>query len=73
MGAREMAFDPEEVVTLTNHGSMRLRMAVTRAMMLPVKERKQATIVREGPLSVLRFQQIKNLAKRWDEQRAPTE
>jgi uncharacterized protein YbjT (DUF2867 family) len=46
---------------------------ITRAMMLSVKERKQATIVCEGPLSVLRFQQIKNLAKRWDKQLAPTE
>lgn len=68
-----MAFDPEEVVTLTDHGSMRFRSAVTRAMMLPLKERKRVTIVREGTQAVLKFEQIKTLAKRWDKQLAPTE
>jgi hypothetical protein len=43
-----MALDPEELVTLTNHGTMRLRSAVARAMMLLPKERDVATIVREG-------------------------
>ncbi len=68
-----MAFDPEELVTLTNHGTMRLRSAVTRAMMLPVKERKRATIVREGARSILKFEQIRNLATRWEKQLAPSE
>jgi len=68
-----MAFDPDEVVTLTDHGSMQLRSAVTRAMMLPVKERKRATIVLDGTQSVLKFEQIKNLAQQWDKQLATTE
>ena len=38
--------DPQELVTLTNHGSMRLRSAVARAMTLPFDERKRVTIVR---------------------------
>jgi hypothetical protein len=45
-----MAMDPEDLVTLTDHGTMKLRSAVARAMMLPAKERKMATIVREGVL-----------------------
>ena len=43
-----MALDPEEFVTLTDHGSMKLRAAVLRAMTLLAKERKRTTIVREG-------------------------
>jgi hypothetical protein len=43
-----MAFDPEELVTLTDHGTMKLRSAVSRAMTMPSKERRRATIVREG-------------------------
>src|SRR5258708_19970906 len=43
-----MAMDPEELVTLTDHGTMKLRSAVVRAMILPAKERKRAKIVREG-------------------------
>ena len=62
-----MALDPEEVVTLTDHGLMKLRSAVTRAMMLLPKERKRATIVREGEPAILNFNQIKNLAEQWDE------
>ena len=62
-----MAFDPEEFVTLKNHGTMKLRSAVSRAMMLPHKERKQTTIVRESEPAILNFEQIKNLAARWDE------
>ena len=42
-----MAFDPEELVTLTNHGTMKLGSAVARAMILPLDERKKATIVRK--------------------------
>ena len=39
-----MAMDPEELVTLTDHGIMKLRSAVARAMMLPAKERSQPAI-----------------------------
>jgi len=62
-----MALDPEEFVTLTDHGSMKLRAAELRAMMLPSKERKRTTIVREGEPAILNFEQIKNLAAKWDE------
>jgi len=68
-----MALDPEELVTLTDHGVMKLRSAVTRAMILPLKERKRATIVREGDPAVLKFEQIKSLAAQWDERLAPVE
>jgi hypothetical protein len=68
-----MAFDPEELVILTDHGRMRLRSAVSRAMMLVPKERKRATIVREGDPAILNFEQIKNLAARWDERFVPTD
>jgi hypothetical protein len=43
-----MALDPEEFVTLTDHGSMKLRAAVLRAMTLLPRERKRTTIVRES-------------------------
>ncbi len=66
-----MAFDPEEFVTLTDHGTMKLRSAVLRAMMLLPKERKRATIVREGEPPILNFEQIKNLATQWNEQLVP--
>jgi hypothetical protein len=66
-----MAFDPDEFVTLTDHGTMRLRSAVLRAMTLPPKERKRATIVREADPAILNFEQIKNLAAQWDERLAP--
>jgi hypothetical protein len=61
-----MAIDPEEIVTLTNHGTMKLRSAVARTMMLLPKDRKRATIVREGEPAVLDFEQIKDLALRWE-------
>jgi hypothetical protein len=54
-----MALDPEEFVTLTDHGSMKLRAAVFRAMALLPKERKRTTIVREGEPAILNFEQIK--------------
>ena len=57
--------DPQELVTLTNHGSMRLRSAVARAMILPFNERKRATIVREGKPAILRYERIKDLAAEW--------
>ena len=66
-----MAFDPDEFVTLTDHGTMKLRSAVSRAMMLLPKERQQATIVREGEPAILNFEQIKNLATQWDERLVP--
>lgn len=68
-----MALDPEEFVTLTDHGTMKLRSAVSRAMMLLPRERKQATIVREGDPAILNFEQIKNLAAQWDEHLVPNE
>ena len=68
-----MAFDPEQFVSLTDHGTMTLRSAVARAMTLPFKERMRATIVREGKPKVLRFEQIKDLAVRWEKQLAPSE
>jgi len=52
---------------------MKLRSAVARAMMLPLKERMRATIVREGKPKVLRFEQIKDLAARWGKQLEPSE
>jgi hypothetical protein len=66
-----MALDPEEFVTLTDHGTMKLRSAVSRAMMLLPEERKQATIVRDGEPVILNFEQIKNLATQWDERLVP--
>jgi hypothetical protein len=68
-----MALDPEEEVTLTDHGTMKLHSAVARAMMLPPKERRRATIVREGKPAILKFEQFKNLAAQWDERLAPIE
>ena len=68
-----MAFDPEQPVSLTDHGTMKLRSAVARAMMLPLKERMRATIVREGKPKVLRFEQIKDLAVRWERQLEPSQ
>jgi hypothetical protein len=38
---------------------------------LPLKERKRATIVREGEPATLNFEQIKYLAARWDERLVP--
>jgi hypothetical protein len=68
-----MAFDPEELVTLTNHGSMRLRSAVARAMTLPLDERKKATIVRSCKPATLKYERIKHLAAQWAEQLVPSE
>jgi len=66
-----MALDPEEFVTLRNHGSMKLRSAVARAMTLLPKERQRTTIVRKGRPAILDFKQIKNLAAQWDERLVP--
>src|SRR5258708_19544841 len=64
-----MTMDPEELVTLRDHGTMKLRAAVVRAMILSAKERKRATIVREGEPAILNFKQIRNLGAKWDERR----
>jgi len=66
-----MAPDPEEFVTLKDHGSMKLRAAVSRAMTLLPKERKRTMIVREGEPAILNFEQIKNLSAQWDERLVP--
>ena len=68
-----MAFDPEELVTLTNHGTMKLRSAVARAMILPLDERRGATIVRKGKPATLKFEGIRNLAAEWAKQLVPSE
>jgi hypothetical protein len=64
--ARAMPIDPEELVILTKHGRMNLRSAVARTMILPIKERKRATIVRDGTSAVLKFEHIKQLAAQWE-------
>jgi hypothetical protein len=61
-----MTIDPEEFVTLSNHGTMKLRSAVARTMILVPEERKQATIVREGDPAILKFEQIRALAAQWE-------
>jgi hypothetical protein len=68
-----MPLNPEELVTLTDHGTMKLHAAVLRAMTLPLKERKRATIVREGEPATLNFEQIKYLAVQWDERFVPVD
>jgi len=68
-----MAFDPEELVTLTNHGTMKLRSAVARAMILPPDERKRATIVRKGKRATLKYERIRDLAAAWTEKLVPAE
>jgi hypothetical protein len=68
-----MALDPEELVTLTGHGTMKLHAAVLRAMTLPLQERKQAVIVREGRRAALKYADIKDLAARWEQRLAPFE
>jgi len=68
-----MALDPEELVTLTNHGPMKLGSAVARAMLLQPKERRRATIVRKGEPDILKFAQIKGLAAQWKLQFVPSE
>jgi hypothetical protein len=68
-----MALDPDELVTLTDHGIMKLRSAVKRAMVLLPKDRVRATIVREGRRRPLKFEQIKGLAQKWENQPAHNE
>ena len=68
-----MDFDPEELVTLTDHGTMKLRSAVARAMILPLEERKSVTIVRKGKPAALKSERIKDLAAEWAKQLVPSE
>jgi hypothetical protein len=68
-----MALDPEELVILTNHGTMKLGSAVARAMILLPKERKRATIVRKGEPAILNFEQIKALAAQWERELVPSQ
>jgi hypothetical protein len=68
-----MAPDPDELVTLTDHGSMKLRAAVLRAMLLLPRERKRTTIVRQGEPAILNFEQIRDLAAQWDEGLVPSD
>jgi hypothetical protein len=71
MALDSVELDPEELVTLTDHGSMKLRSAVSRAMLMLPKQRKLATIVREGDPAILNFDEIKRLAAQWDGPRVP--
>ena len=61
-----MAWNPDERVTLTGHGTMKLSSAVARAMMMSPRERKRAKILREGdPEIILEFEEIKSLSAKW--------
>ena len=73
MALDAVELDPEELVTLTDHGSMKLRSAVSRAMLMLPKQRKLATIVREGDPAILNFEEIKRLAAQWDGPRVPAD
>jgi len=57
-----MRVNPEELVELKNHGPMKLRNAIARAMLLLPAERSKATIVRRSEPSVLKFKAIKDLS-----------
>ena len=65
-----MALDPEELVTLTDHSPMKLHAAVLRAMTLPLKQRSRAVIVRDGERANLNYDEIKDLAARWEQRLA---
>ncbi|MGC1559408.1 MAG: hypothetical protein WA820_06140 [Bradyrhizobium sp.] len=73
MALDSVELDPDELVTLTDHGSMKLRSAVSRAMLMLPKQRKLATIVREGDPAILNFDEIKRLAAQWDGPRVPVD
>jgi len=66
--------DPEEIVVLANHGVMKLRSVVARAMALLHEDRDAAIIIRKGQLSqsILGFEQIKQLAERWEQAEHPS-
>ena len=42
-------------------------------MILPLDERRGATIVRKGKLATLKFERIKDLAAEWAKQLVPSE
>jgi hypothetical protein len=73
MALDSVELDPDELVTLTDHGSMKLRSAVSRAMLMLPKQRKLATIVREGDPAILNFDEIRRLAAQWDGPRVPVD
>lgn len=58
-----MRVNPDEFVELSNHGLMKLRCAVARAMVMLPGERSKATIVRLDEPSVLKFKAIKDLSQ----------
>ena len=64
-----MRVDPEELVELKNHGPMKLRCAVVRAMFLPPAERRETAIVRQSEPSVLKFKTIKDLSSELERKR----
>lgn len=64
-----MRVDPEELVELRYHGSMKLRSAVARAMLLLPIERRMATIIRQSDPSVLKFRAIKQLSNVFERSR----
>ena len=66
-----MRVDPEELVELRNHGPMKLRCAVARAMVLLPTERRKATIVRRSEPTVLNFKTIKDLLNVFERSRRP--
>jgi hypothetical protein len=66
-----MSFNPEEFVTLKDHGRMKLRSAVSRAMAMLPNEREHASIIREADPAILNFEQIKSLAAQWHERLVP--
>ena len=64
-----MRVNPEELVELRDHGPMKLRCAVARAMVLLPTERLEATIIRQCEPSVLTFQTIKDLSDAFNRRR----
>jgi len=66
-----MRVDPEELVELRYHGSMKLRSAVARAMLLLPTERRMATIIRQSNPPVLKFRAIKHLSNAFERSRRP--
>ena len=63
--------DPEEIVVLANHGVMKLRSALCgrESDGVAAEDRDAAIIVRKGELSqsILGFEQIKQIAERWEQ------
>lgn len=64
-----MKVNPEELVELSNHGAMKLRCAVERAMLMLPAERNKAKIVRSSEPSVLRFKAIRVLSSTFERSR----